>query len=57
MAAGEAELEELATKLRGIATQLIGEPGKDQEWREAVAEELRELAGVLEAVPPPAPEV
>lgn len=47
MAEGK-ELEELAGKLRELATQLIGEPGKTQEWREAVAEQLRELAGTLE---------
>ena len=41
-------VEDIAGKLRGMATELISEEGKDQELREAMAEELRSLAGLLE---------
>jgi hypothetical protein len=47
-------VEDISTKLRDMATLLIGEKGKDQEVREWMAEEMRQLAGLLES---PGPEV
>lgn len=45
-------VEDISTKLRDMATLLIGETGKDQEVREWMAEEMRQLAGLLESPGP-----
>jgi hypothetical protein len=47
-------VEDISSKLRDMATLLIGEKGEEKEVREWMAEEMRQLAGLLES---PGPEV